>query len=337
MMRFAWAYGYVRICSYQARARLGPRAARLAEAGKLGELWRELFDEEAPSEARLAAAAERRLRIEAGRIFTRIAGHDLMALPFFRALLSKAEFALVKRLLSSLRGPAQRDESRDWGEEELPRAPSFDLSAFPNPSAMFSRSRFSWIADQGFDDLAAAKNRLDRQYYEELWASLGSIPFTLRASLASLVARDVELENLVWALRLRRYYALSRDEIIPRLVRLRGRDCQAAALAALALRPDVRADWAGWRWETFVNDAPEPGQAWYFDVRHFERSLRRHRFAELRRTLHLKPSSYAPLYCFFRIQEYEIASIFAVIEGLQLKAPFAEIADFVGGLAEVGA
>ncbi|MDA8425391.1 MAG: V-type ATPase subunit [Treponema sp.] len=337
MTRYAWAYGYARSCGYQARSRLGSRAARLAQAGKLDGLWRELFGEDPPPAGPLAATAERRLRTEAGRTFKRIAGPEVMALPFFRSLLAKAEFALVKRLLSSLHGSPQRDGPRDWGEEELPLAPSFDLAAFPNSSAMFEGTRFSWIAERGFDDLAAAKNRLDRQYYEELWASLGSIPYALRASLASPVAHDVELENLVWALRLRRYYALSRDEIIPLLVRLRGRDCQTGAIAALALRPDVRADWAGWRWEAFVNDAPEAGQAWYFDVRRFERSLRRHRFAELRRTLHLNPSSYAPLYCLFRIQEYEILSIFAVIEGLQLKAPFAEIADFVGGLAEVGA
>jgi hypothetical protein len=338
MAAFTWAYGYARICGSSSRAFLGPRAAELARTGRVGDLWRELFREDPPPlpAALLAAAAERRLRVEAVKLFVRIAGLSILEQAFFRTLLSKAEFSLVKRLLVSMRGAAPEAGSPPPDATELPFAPSFDLKAFPDPAAMFEGSRFSWIAEQGFDDLALAKNHLDRQYYEELWEALDSIPRRLRGSLASILARDIEVENLLWALRLRRYYALSRDAIAPLLIHPRRRDCQSAPLAALALRPDVRADWAGWKWEPFINDAPSPGQAWYFDVRYFETALRRRRFAELRRAFHLEPATFVPLYCYFRIKEYETASIFAVIEGLQMEAPFAEISDFVEGLTEVG-
>ena len=337
MAAFGWAYRYARICGSSSRSRLGARAAELARTGRVGDLWRELFGDDPPPlpSTLLAAAAERRLRVEAARLFARIAGPSVMDQAFFRALSAKAEFHLVKHLLASMRGAASATGSQPPDAAELASPPSFDLKAFPDPVAMFQGSRFSWIAEQGFEKLAEAQNRLDRQYYEELWAALDSVSGPARGSLPLLLARDVEVENLLWALRLRRYYALPRDAIVPLLVRLHGRDCGKSALAALALRPDVRADWVGWEWEALINDAASPGQAWYFDVRYFERTLRRRRFAELRRAFHLEPSTFVPLYCYFRIKEYETASIFAVIEGLQLEAPFAEISDFVEGLTEV--
>lgn len=337
MQATGWAYAYARICSYQSRSWTGARAARLAGPGRLGELWREVFREEPPPSLS-PASIERHLEAKAGKYFLRIAGKDIANQPFFRALLSKAEFSLVKRVISSLRSSrseASLESPTDWGADTLPVGLSFNLAAYPDLPDMFRRTRFAWIAEQGFDDLAAAKNRLDRQYYRELSEALRFVPLGRRGSLARQVSTDIEIENLVWALRLRRYYAMGRDEIAPLLIGMERGEKRSTALAALALRPDVRADWAGWRYEALLNEPPSAGEAWYFDVRSFERALRRRRYAELRRSLHLEPSTWTPLYCLFRLEEYETASVTAVVEGLQMEAPSDEISDFLGELAEV--
>ncbi|HET7838517.1 MAG TPA: V-type ATPase subunit [Rectinemataceae bacterium] len=326
---FQASYVYARLCGSFARSCVGERAAALARLGRVGELWKGIFNEEPPplSEPALVAAAELRTMARAREAFTRIAGPTAAEEPVFVALLRKDEFAQVKRIVLAVKegGPRPSEpELRSW-------SPDYDISAYPELEGIFARGRFSWIPELGLDDPTLLRNRLDRQYYAELWDSLNAVGEELLGSIRGLVRLEAELQNLVWALRLRRYYAYKAEQIEGLLIRLGGLDVAGTARAALGFRGEVRGDWNGWRYEALVNGPAKPGEDWYLDIPRFEAELRLHLYRRLKRGLHAEPFSYAPLYCYYRLREYETASILGLIEGAQLGMAAEELAGFALG------
>ncbi|MEI6873815.1 MAG: V-type ATPase subunit [Spirochaetota bacterium] len=323
-------YIHARVCGAVARSRLGSKAASLVRLGRVAEVWKTLFDEAAPAlpERLLVAAAERKLEVEAIRDFMSLAGPVSKHDDFFRALLRKVEFGYAKKLLVAF----------GEGATVLPDGASFPVrsslrsSFFPDRGRVFSHRRFAWLAEGEHRDLTMAKNRLDRQYYTELWKVAADLPSSLKGSLPRVLRKEAELENIVWALRLRRYYGMRPDEIQPLLVDFRGVDAGRSAMEALGKRPDTKADWTGWEWEGLINESGRAGEEWHLDVRHVEIQAKKRIFADLIRAMHMELESYVPLYAYFRIKEYETAAIFGVLEGIHLEAPVDEIADFAAEL-----
>jgi hypothetical protein len=324
---FEPAYIYARVCGSLARSFLGGRAASLATSHRVGEAWRSIFGEAPPAlpEGELATAAELGVRARAKLALDGIAGTLLKSEPFFAALARKWEVAYLKSLLAAVieRSP----EAPVPGDRSL--EPSFDTRGYPDLERMLGDSRFSWVLESGLDDLAAVKNRLDRQYYSELWDSIETIPPGLRASIPDLLRSEAELTNLAWGLRLRLYYSMGEAEIEGLLIALDGTDVKSPALEALGRSADSRSEWVGWKWEGLVPDVRrEAGGDWRFDVRGFESAARRYLYRRLYRRLHLDIDSFVPLYSYFRIKEFETTALHGIIEGIKLEAPAAEIGAF---------
>jgi hypothetical protein len=324
---FESAYVYARVCGSLARSYLGDRAKVLAMSARVGEVWRAIFGESPPAlpEAELATAAERGVSARAIEALRRIAGSLLRDEPFFAALVRKWEFAYLKNALASIveRSP----EAPDIEDPYL--KPGFDIQGYPDLDVMLRKTRYQWIIESGLDDLPAVKNALDRQYYTELWDSITTVPAGLVGTIPDLVRVEAELENLVWGLRLKRYYSMGAAEIEQLLIELGGVDVRSPTLRAVAFRADSRSEWVGWKWENLVPDSRrEDGGDWYFDVRGFESAARRYMYRRLYRRLHLEFDTYVPLYSYFRIKEFETTAIHGIIEGIRLEAPAAEIGAF---------
>jgi V/A-type H+-transporting ATPase subunit C len=325
--RFESAYAYARVCGSLARSYLGEKAGSLAGCARVGEAWRAVFTEAPPTlpESELADAAEKRLRSMPIESLRRIAGSVLDEEPFFAALLRKAEFAHLKKLLSAIVEGAPEPPSRD----DPSAAPEYAEEGYPELDAMFRRTRYQWLIEKGLEDLPMVKNALDRQYYAELWKALETVGSARAGSLRDLIRLEAELENLVWGLRLKRYYSMGAEEIEPLLIALDGVDISQPTLDALKRRADSRAEWASWKWERLVPDSRrEDGGDWFFDLRGFENAAHRHLFRRLYLRLHMEPDSYVPLYAYFRIKEFESEAIQGIIEGIKLEAPANEIASF---------
>jgi hypothetical protein len=324
---FDSAYAYARVCGSLARSFLGTRAAALAKSPRVGEAWRAIFDEAplALPEAELATAAELRVRHRANEAMKRIAGDISLEEPFFAALLRKREFAYMKNLLAAVAEGAP--EAPPHGAENF--LPEVALQTYPDLDAMLRGTRYEWAKESGLADLPSVKNRLDRQYYAELWASVRSLPPRLAGSIPKLLRVEAELENLVWGLRLKRYYSMGAEDIEPLLIELEGIDVTTPTLSAVRLRADARSEWALWKWERLLPDPQrEAGGEWYFDLRGFESASQNYLYALLFRRLHLEFDSFVPLYAYFRLKEFETRAIQGIIEGIRLEAPAAEIGAF---------
>ena len=187
---------------------------------------------------------------------------------------------------------------------------------------MFSGGRYGWIKKESLAALAETDNRLDRQYYEELWSALSLVKPSRRGGVPSLILLDIELSNVVWAQRLARYYSMDAEHIRPFLVELPGQDLVSVSLEGAAKRADTREDWAGWKYESLLG--ADLG-SWMLDVRGLELAARRHLYSRVRRALHLNPFSYTPLYCYFKLKEFETVTVLSLFEGISLGAPEEEI------------
>ena len=316
---FDGAYAYARVCGSLARSFLGEKATALAMSARVGEAWRALFGESPPalSEAELATAAEHRLRTRAMDALGNIAGSLLRDEPFFAALLRKWEFTYLKAVLAAMVERSPAAPSLTYGCS----APGFDARAYPDLGMMLKKTRYHWLIAFGLDDLPAVKNRLDRQYYSELWDSLSTIPSGLEGTIPHLLRLEAELQNMVWSLRLKRYHSMGAADIEPLLIAFDGVDVRTPALRAVGLRFDSRQDWQGWKWERLVPDSRrEDGGAWFFDVRGFELAAHEHLRCLLHRRLHLEGETYVPLYAYFRIKEFETTAIQGIIEGIMMAA-----------------
>jgi hypothetical protein len=321
--RFELSYVYARVCGALSRSWAGPRSAELLKLNRLSDLWRVLFEDAAPAlpERAFLAAIEQRVVRQSLDGFRSLADQLQKSEPFFLAVRRKAEYARVKRVLLAVRDaetvcPASDDPSLPEG---------FRSSAYPKIDGMFWRGRYSWITPLALEDLPAVENRLDRQYYQELWEEACRVPHGLASGLLRFLSLEIEVENVVWALRLARYYDMASEVIEPLLVSLPDRDVTSIALAGAALRPDRRQDWEGWDYEPFLRGRGEP---WTIDVRATETEFRRHLYTRARLALHLNPASYTPLYCFFKLKEFETAIVLGIIEGVHIGAPAEEIASF---------
>ncbi len=330
--RFESAYAYARVCGSLARSYMGDRAESLAGSARVGEAWRAVFGESPPTlpENEMASEAERALRGRPAEALRRIAGALVKEQPFFAALARKREFAYLKNLLSAAAADrSAADSPAPPALEEPGLELGFDASGFPDLDAMLRRTRYQWVIEAGLGDLPSVKNRLDRQYYSELWEATGSVPRKLLGSLRDLIKVEAELQNLVWGLRLKRYYAMGASDIEGLLIALPGVEAARPALEAVARRAESRSDWTGWKWERLVPDArSEEGGDWYFDLRGFESAAHRYLCRLLFRRLHLEFETYVPLYAYFRLKEFETTAVHGVIEGIKLEAPAAEIASF---------
>jgi len=321
--RFELSYIYARVCGAMNRSWAGSRSAELVRQTRLSDLWRILFDDASPSlpERSLLGATEERLVKRSLEEFHKLADELQRDEPFFLALRRKAEFARVKRILLAV-----KDAEPACPPSEDPSLPDgFLAGAYPRLEEMFAEGRYSWIDGESALELSAAENRLDRQYYEELWTAASLLPRPRRAGLPRMLGLEIELENVVWALRLARYYAMPAEMVKPLLVSIPDVDVTGAAMEALGFRMDKRQDWDGWKYEFLVDGPAEP---WALDVRAVETGARRYLYKKARLALHMNPSSYAPLYCFFKLKELETAVVIGIAEGIHLGASAEELASF---------
>lgn len=288
-----------------------------------------MFGEAPPAlpESELATAAERALRSRPYKALEGIEPGLARTDPFFGALVRKREIVYLEDLLAA----AAEARAVAPAPFDTPFDIEFDPTAYPDLAKMLKRSRYQSAIEAGLADLPAVKNRLDRQYYSELWAAARELPEVLAAAIPALIRTEAELENIAWALRLKRYYRMGATEIEGRLVELAGAEVRVRALEALAFRPDTRSDWAEWKWSRLVPGLG-PGQGgaetgeWRLSHRGLEAAARKYRFRLLKRCLHLHMDSYTPLYAYFRLKEMESDAMRGIVEGIKLETPAAEIA-----------
>lgn len=329
------AFVYAKACGMYARAFVGPRAEKLFAARNLHDLWTLIFGDEPPvvPEGMLALLLERRSEERFVACFSDLVSSYEKPDPVSLALLAYFDCVNLKTASSSIAlGQKDTPFMVDLGRFALVKR-----DGWPDIAAMTRDTPFSWYtAVPASGDQVETENRIDRQYRQMLWDAVLSLPRADRASVEPLVRDEIVLQNIVWAMRLRVYYRMTPDEIIPLLpdpCKGRPGSCRQGeslvnpALAMLGKQIDLWSDWAGWKWEWLLN-AHEEGVPWMLDPRWAQLAADKRLYRAALARFHQNPFTPGVLVSFFKIKQLELQMIRVAAEGLRLGSSEEQMREF---------
>ncbi|MCL2759549.1 MAG: V-type ATPase subunit [Treponema sp.] len=206
----------------------------------------------------------------------------------------------------------------------------FDL--YPDFPAMLKKTEYENLLGEDIKhikqgmDLTAIETKLDFYYYQGLIEGLSQLFIEEdRHAAARLITDEIRLRNCLWALRLRTYYNKSESEIkkylldfkLNRNIYQRSESLSAEAKTSLDFHLDLRKNWAGWRWEKFLN--PSEGTLdWKVDPRHFQNAASQYLYHHVYHNFHSSPVSVSAIYCFIKLKQFEEDMLTSIAEGLAL-------------------
>ena len=153
-------------------------------------------------------------------------------------------------------------------------------------------------------------------------------PQTNARNIPALILQDIRYQNLVWALRVRRYYGYTAEKTLPMLSVIDGEDTTSLALGTFDLDIDRLDSWEAWTGKKLLSS--QTGTR--LDIPTLELRVQKELFALVRRSLHMYPFGYTPLYCYFKMLEAEASLVLGILEGIRLKAPAEEKIDLAWAL-----
>jgi len=144
------------------------------------------------------------------------------------------------------------------------------------------------------------------------------------------------MQNIVWALRLKVYYDMKKDEILTHLAyaddRHEASDPLAApAIAILDKAVDTYADWKDWQYAPLLNPHEE-GAVWKLDPRWMEDACKADINRRAERLFHRYPLTDVVLISWFKIKQHECDIIRTAAESIRLNVG-AEEAMKIAGVA----
>lgn len=330
----AYAYVYAKACGIVSKSFVGKKSGRLFSVKTLGELWTLLFEEELPMvpEGLLAYEIERKARGEFISSFISLLSAFDKPEPVCLALLDYFNFENYKILVHAL-DEKQKDvpffnNLGDYSTLNLAKWPSFTEMVRGTFFAGFGLS-----LPEKPD--ASWENMLDKLFYRNLWDSVNKIPSGQRDFAIHIIKNQIEIENISWALRLRVYFDMKREDIIPMLVFEDAENPSSkdvlggTAVEALELPLDNIEAWKSWKFFKFLNPWSD-SSLWSVDPRYFEQAGFTWLGQQSLKNFHRNPFSVNTLLCFFKIKQSEVSLIRTAAEGIRLQVSEKEMADFRG-------
>lgn len=315
------SYVYAKASGILARSFVGHRASLLFAPRSLAELWSLVLKTEVPAvpETLLAKQLEENAGANFISEYKRLL--DMYDRPDEVAVLLLRYFDYSN--LKSLGAAAA------MGQKERPRLRNIapynilNYEGWPSIKEITALSPLSWydkepeISEQQFLDA-----KIDRQFVSDLWKAAERLNAFERESVEKLILKKYAMRNMVWALRLKVFYKMSRDEILEHIMFLdssKKKDDLLArdAIEILEKNPEHYEDWGGWKYARFLN-AHEEGLIWAIDPGWVEDSAKKELVAESNRLFHSQPFTPVVLVSWFFIKLNELNHIRAAVEALRL-------------------
>jgi hypothetical protein len=340
---------YARACGIIGKSFVGKGFARLGGLTRLSELDRLVFAADArdiPERELLPDFEQRVLNRSAAQILTIV--DSFRNPPELLVLMARDfEYADLKRAIAA----AAAGEKRAPAATGIGRFATVDFDAYPRFDKMLKDTEFGFLAEDlarlSGGSTAPVQNKLDRHYYGALWDALFKLAPSDRSSIGRILAAELSLMNVAWALRLRVYYNMAAEQVREYLTPLPATGAYVApkgkarfargakpsladdALASLDLALDSPAEWARWRWARFLNRSV-PGEAWTVDPRFFQNAAARYLYRLAWLSFHRRPFALDTAACFIKLKLFEEDLLVSVAEGISLGMGSQETLGLVG-------
>ncbi len=328
------AFVYAKASGMYSRAFVGERAKKLFEKSHVSDLWSLLFNDDVPlvPEGRLAQLLERRVAEQSAADFVSLVKMYDKPDPLSLAFLSFYDCNNIKTACQSVLSGAEKPYLVN-----IAPFSSLKTDAWPDIGAMTAGTPYSWF-DRVPDEKLRVKweNRLDNQYFMGIWTALNLLSGKDRAAVEDFVREEIILQNVVWALRLRVYYKMSEEEILPMLAGS-GESPEVKAVltepaAAVLRKPlDSISEWKNWKYFHLLNPEDENG-FWQLDPRWLGLKIQRKIYRAAQTRFHQSQFTVGILVSFFKIQRLQEYMIRVAAEGIRMGASENQMNEFVGDL-----
>ena len=318
----ATSYVYAKVCGKLAKSWIGKRTSSLFAVRSVRELWNLVFPKvEMPSVPEVLLTRE--LEKQAFNSFiTEIISlmeHFPKPSPTLVALIHFYDYENLKQAGSA------KEASRIHCPEFQRITPFnlIDYDKWPLLDEMTGNSPVKWQEfDVGAKQVRMNEENLDRLYFRELYSSLKHLDSECRHELGNLLVWKMNMDNMIWALRLKVYYRMDRDEIVSQLLHVTDSPCEADPVCAeaykiLDLNPESLEDWKEWHYSKYLNSSDENG-LWTLDVKALGKRIQTEYMKKIRAMFHKFPGTQAPLICYYLIKRQEMENIRTASESIRL-------------------
>lgn len=328
----ASSYVYAKASGMLAKSFVGKRAEQLFEAKSLSELWTLVFSNEVPlvPEMLLAKKIEQKavetFIYDFNKLLSMYSKPDDVLVSMFQYF----EYNNLKEIIAALcLGEKSMPEVNNIGDYSL-----IQYSAWPDIKKMTENTSVSWLSE--IPEFSEQKNidaKLDKQYVNKVWCSIDTLPFFERDLVRTLLASEFRMKNAIWALRLRVYYDMPKEEIIEHLAAASVTDendiLAGDAVKILNYSIDSYDDWSGWEY-AFLLNPHEEGVVWNVDPRWVENASKIYIQKKALRQFHKHPFTAEVLVTWFLIKRYELDCIRMAAEGLRLNVSSSRMRELAG-------
>lgn len=333
------AYIFAKTSGNLGKSYTGSRSHILFEQKSLAELWTLLFKNPAPAvpEVLLAEQIEKEAfdRFFAQYVkFVNLYDHPDA---IFTDLLCTYEAENLKLVAAAL----ANGEKKCPPLQNLGSFAKCDYSKWPDLTAITADSDFAWFnATPEISQLKDVDFKMDIQVVQHLYKSIKKQRGENKAALLKLFDAEYIIKNIVWALRLRIYYKMEKEEILPKLIYVSDSPTLKDPIAGSAIKVlDMPLDefevWEKWQYNEYVNPHVA-GDVWQIDPGWIENRGKAKLNQLALNVFHQNPMSVSSLLGWYKIKEYELNCICTAVESLRLNISAQEAMSAVGIVSDGG-
>ncbi len=315
------------------------RAPLLFEAKSLTELWTLIFKTQPPAVPEVMLAQE---------IENKAFENFIKAYTQFISCYDKPDPVLTDQLfIYEAENLKEIGAALCSGESKLPSVVNLGDNSvlhydqWPDIAAITKGTVFSWYDHvPGIHEQQSLDFKIDLQVCRHLWQSIYHEKGEAHAMLEKLYKREFIIQNIVWSLRMRLYYNMKKEDIIPLLIHITDRPNMQDPVAAPAIKLldwplDEYERWENWKYASLLNPR-EDGQVWQIDPVWIERKNKFavNKMAEV--LFHQFPSDSCFLIGWYKIKDFELSCIRTAVESLRFNVSAQDAMNAVGIASQGG-
>ncbi|MCF0243053.1 MAG: V-type ATPase subunit [Treponema sp.] len=317
----ARAYVYAKASGSLGKSFIGERANSLFQAKSLSELWNLLFNSQSPMipEVLLAEEIENKAFSE---FIKKYSG-------FLNQFDKPDDYLLSQFIIYEVENLKTLGDTLCSGKKEKPKFyelgsfSKLNYDAWPELSHITKGTEYEWFnVVPGIHEQALTEYKLDIQAVKHIWNSVSKLKTEAGKIVRKIIFYEFDIQNIVWALRLKLNYGYSDEEVIQRLMfvtekpSLKDPLC-ANAIKVLSKNPEQYSDWENWVYSGYINPK-ESNDLWKIEPSWIEKKARSVQNRKALMLFHNYPLTSESLFGWFKVKQYELGLIRMAVESIRL-------------------
>ncbi|MCQ2572697.1 MAG: V-type ATPase subunit [Treponema sp.] len=316
----ARAFVYAKACGVLGKSFTGEKASRLFEQKSLTDLWNLLFKTTAPLIPEVVLAQ----KIEE-ESFNRFISQYVDFIAQFdspETYLSDQFFIYEVENLKEVIDALCAGEKKIPNLLDLGKYTTLHFDQWPNLEKITAGTEYSWLKElPDIHHQQEVEFKLDIQAVKHLWTSISEIKGEEGEAVKNLFLEELILQNIVWALRLKLNFGMSKEEVIPHLMYVTEKPSSQDPLCSQAIKvldkdPENYEHWINWNYKDLVN--PKTDVIWRIEPSWIEKKSKVIQNKKASRLFHCYPVTSASLIGWFKLKQFELSCIRMAVEGLRL-------------------